>query len=235
MYLVEKVYDAFRGDGVNSPYKNNLNGTCQEGQLIEQGYEQQIFNGRLLRDAYIYDGSNEGHDPRLRLFDTSRRDFYPFEQQHLRYRSDDDQRTLASGQILLSRMFQAELETYGSSEGRNPLIALHTADRHVDILSPKVDCPSHKEARRQSIESEDYQNFFSSSESQSIRRLIQMELGQSNPSDSIMDCLMTAICTDRTLPPALDDFGKKEIDDEFTKAYGPQRFKRVVDYVSRWF
>jgi hypothetical protein len=84
---------------MNSSCKNNLNGTCQEGQLIKQGYEQQIFNGRLLRDAYIYDGGNEGHDPRLQLFDTSRRDFYPFEQPHLRYRSDDDQRTLASGQI----------------------------------------------------------------------------------------------------------------------------------------
>jgi FAD binding domain/Histidine phosphatase superfamily (branch 2) len=233
MFLVEKVYDAFRGDGSESPYKNQLNGTCQEGQLIDQGFEQQTTNGKALRDAYIFDGSSSSsQDPRLRLFDTSGEGTYPFFEPHLRYRSDDDQRTLASGQILVSTMFKDEVDAYRSSEGRDPVISHHTADRHVDILSQKFDCPSHKEAERQSISSKEYQDFYNSEESHAIRRLLLNELGLSNPTGSLLDCLMTAMCTDRALPPILDDYGKENQDDDWSRAYGSQRFQRVVDYVS---
>lgn len=73
-FLVEKIYDAFQGD--EAPYRNRMNGTCQDGQLIKQGYDQQISNGKHLRNAYLYDGSTSSSnsssqvDPRLRLFVT---------------------------------------------------------------------------------------------------------------------------------------------------------------------
>ncbi|KAG7337482.1 kynurenine 3-monooxygenase [Nitzschia inconspicua] len=231
LLLVEKVYDAFRGESADSIYKNQLNGTCQEAQLIEQGVQQQISNGMALRDAYIYDGSNDNQDSRLRLFDTTEKGMYPFQEPVLRYRSDDDQRTLASGQILLTTMFEQELNSYRTAEGRNPVIPHHTADRHVDILSPKAGCPTHKEAERQALGSKEYQDFIQSDESKNVLRLLKEGVGIANPTGSLVDCLMTAICTDRSLPPALDDFGKEEQDDVWTKEYGSHRFQRVVDYM----
>lgn len=238
-YLVEKVYDAFQGDAVDSPYKNNLNGTCQAGQLIQQGYEQQQVNGQLLRAAYVYDGKNSNdkpQDPRLRLFDTSSPlppEVWPFSPENLRFRSDDDQRTLASGQILLSTMFQPELTSYKTFTGSNPIIPHHTADRPLDILSPKFECTSSQQATQDAMASQEFQEYVKSQESQTMQQMLQKELGIA-PHANIMDCMMTAICTDRTLPKVLDDFGEEDDDNsEFTKLYGARRFERLMNYYIR--
>jgi hypothetical protein len=49
LFLLEKRYDA-----LHEPMSNYLNGTCQVGQLLEPGYEQELRNGQFLRDAYVY-------------------------------------------------------------------------------------------------------------------------------------------------------------------------------------
>ena len=48
---------------------------------------------------------------------------------------------------------------------------------------------------------------------------------------------MSTICTDRQLPPILDDYGKHHDNDEetmaeYTKKYGTELFDRLVKYVS---
>ena len=86
---------------MQAPLKNKLNGTCQVGQLLLRGFTQELANGKHLRTAYTFDGSNMDHEIlRMRLLDlSSATDPRPFEL--LKYRSDDDQRTLMSGQVFL--------------------------------------------------------------------------------------------------------------------------------------
>jgi hypothetical protein len=82
-WLYRKLYDGSL---------NYLGGNCYTGQLLSEGYQQELTNGGVLYDAYI--------DGAFPLFPTndweqlnSTTDIY--------LRSDDEQRTLMSGQILL--------------------------------------------------------------------------------------------------------------------------------------
>jgi hypothetical protein len=237
MFLIQKVYNAFHGDGESSPYKNNLNGTCQNGQLLQPGYDQEVVNGQYLRDAYIYNGSNPNHDPRMVLFDTTKdvqSNVYPFLEPHLRYRSDDDQRTVASGQILLSTMFEPELQLYRTAMKSNPIITHHTADRALDIVDGTGYCPLTHEAYIRSIQSQEYQSFLNSEESLLMQQLMRDELDPDPKYNVALGCMMTAICTDRSLPDVINDYddSTNTDSDEYTKKYGPNRFERLMNFVS---
>ena len=143
MFLFEKRYDALHDPPVLA---NAFNGTCQMGQLLLRGYEQELANGKHLRDAYVYaagpngdamfkDGSGAAaSDPRMRLFDLNAdggADYAPYEEPHLYYRADDEQRTLMSGQVLLRGLFGPEIATDAKRRGVDPVIVLHTADYKV--------------------------------------------------------------------------------------------------------
>eukprot|EP00536_Pseudo-nitzschia_multiseries_P009801 jgi/Psemu1/325779/estExt_fgenesh1_pg.C_2840004 len=232
-FLVEKRYDAFRGDVLPSPYRNAMNGTCQDGQLLRQGYDQQVANGRHLRDAYVVvaspapaasgSGSNGGGgggragDPRLGLLDEALLNGTStsttaastanvnanandnakrggsggggknFLEGVLRYRSDDDQRTLASGQVLLRAMLGPEVEHYRKTHNSNgngngngeaaaaPVITHHTADGPRDILSSKRGktlCSSQKRVIEQSYRSDAYKTFVASDEYKIMEKMI---------------------------------------------------------------
>jgi len=243
-FLVEKIYDAFLGEKAPSPYRNIMNGTCQDGQLIQQGYDQQIENGKHLRRAYVYDdlGDENGEgDPRLRLFPTSvlaeaGSDNGRFLDGLIRLRSDDDQRTLASGQILLSSMFGPEAAAYRRGHnGAAPVLAHHTADGKVDIVSSwqrTWRCPQQKEVIGRAVASEAYNDFYHSEESHKIRQLIDDELEPEGVHFGGLDCMMTSMCTDRGLPDVINDY-RKPVDenDTYTKKYDPNRFDRLRDYV----
>jgi hypothetical protein len=61
--VVRKRFDALQYPQYG--LSNHLNGTCQLGQLIDQGYSQEIANGQFLRDAYAYyynNNTNGGGD-----------------------------------------------------------------------------------------------------------------------------------------------------------------------------
>lgn len=96
--LFKKIYDGLDDFSMLS---NELKGTCEVGQLIEQGYEQQSQNGVILQEAYI--GSSAS--PYSQLFVESQDEGDEFTSVY--FRSDDEQRTLMSGQTLLSSMFNA--------------------------------------------------------------------------------------------------------------------------------
>lgn len=122
MFLFEKQYDALLFPQYNA--SNLLNGTCQMGQLLLQGYEQQMTNGKHFRQAYVYDSKDESTDqtdPRMQLIDVSGLDeasddiMKAWDRRNFHFRADDDQRTIVSitcaqGRILVrpcvcSRMY----------------------------------------------------------------------------------------------------------------------------------
>jgi Histidine phosphatase superfamily (branch 2) len=203
MFVFEKKYDA-----LTYPQRNELNGTCQRGQLLLQGYEQELQNGKFLRDAYVLtkeSTTTKEQDARLMLFDLTEDKIRPYEYPYLRYRTDDDQRTLMSGQIVLRGLFGEEIVDYTRiHDGQPPVIPLHVADRSRDILDPNQNiCPRLKTLQQIALKSSDFQAFNHSDENKILRKFIQSELGTL---DLSLDCLMTTICTDRTLPPAIGTY-----------------------------
>ena len=251
-FVLEKVYDAFV-DGERSHYTNILNGTCQDGQLLQQGYDQQVQNGHFLRHAYI-----EQPDPRLQLWtasalvqNTSSRYFLD---PYVRYRSDDDQRTLASGQIVLATLFAPELQVYAQHHPTipHPIITHHVGDKSQDYLSARHagrrQCPTQQHAiLARAFQSEEYHHFDQAPDSHTMRTLIAQELTPHNGSTTFggLDCLMTSICTDRALPAVLQDYQPTTAattteeatnttttqDHYYTQKYGPNRFERLRKYV----
>ena len=278
--MLEKVYDAFVDDGEeenvrrspqqqpphsHSHYTNILNGTCQDGQLLQQGYDQQVQNGHFLRHAYI--GTNtddhgtttpehehEQPDPRLQLWtasalfqNTSSRYFLD---RYVRYRSDDDQRTLASGQIVLATMFAPELQVYAQHHPTtpHPIITHHVGDKSQDYLSARHagrrQCPTQQRAiLARAFQSEAYHHFDQAPDSHTMRTLIAQELTPHGINTfGGLDCLMTSICTDRALPEVLQDYQPTTVTTEeaantttqdhyYTHKYGPNRFERLRNYV----
>ena len=231
--LFEKKYDALAFPEEN--LVNVLNGTCQMGQLLQQGYKQQIANGKMLREAYTYKEGEFDHDQRMRLINTKidgENDeksllHYP----NLYFRADDYQRTVMSGQVLLRSLFDPELSSY---QDKNPYeslsIPLHIADEDKDILDANErDCPRLKTIKEEAIASDKYQAFYNSESSQNIREFMKTKLGMDDES-SILDCFMCTMCTDRPLPNAVDDYG--ESNDWFTKltSYEIQKYTTIMKH-----
>jgi len=174
-WLFRKLYDG-------SP--NALGGNCLTGQLLLKGYEQQTTNGEILYQAYlnsslplfasdIWDDLNEGYTMYLR--------------------SDDEQRTLMSGQIMLHSMFNVSEET---------TVTWHTGDYNLDQIYPNSEvCP-----RLNTISSTAFGSaqWLAENGSASID-LLNVELDSLWGKglwtwDNALDCLMTTVCTDRQLP-----------------------------------
>jgi ubiquitin-like domain-containing CTD phosphatase 1 len=221
-FLFEKQYNALQ-----SPLKNELNGTCQVGQLLDRGFQQELDNGKHLRMAYAYDGTNMDHDVRMRLLDTSGATS-PFQQ--LYYRSDDDQRTIMSGQVLMRGLFEKEFQEHAKTNTTHMIIPLHTADRDVDILTGEGSlCPRLQELEEEAEDSKEYKDYENSEEVQLLRKFMEKELGQVMEDEAI-DCIMTTICTDRPLPEALDDYGRNT--SKYHDTYGDNLLKRVYESVS---
>lgn len=232
-FIFEKFYDALtlpldsNVDGI-SRTGNELNGTCQKGQLLLRGYDQELRNGLHLRQAYFYDGENtkEGEhaasDVRMRLWDLTTGPqsdngadnnpassaigdpaAKPYHEPNLHYRADDGQRTLMSGQILLRGLFGPEL-----SASDDTVIRLHTADYKLDVLGfQEKQCDKLKDLRLEAEQSEEYVRLTETgAEVRSLTAFLGRELEMEEIPNSILDCLMTTVCTDRALPPPLDDY-----------------------------
>ena len=68
-----------------------------------------------------------------------------------------------------------------------------------------------------------------------LRKMMVETMGYYFTGDGV-DCLMTTMCTDRTLLEVLNNYGRYEgeADDErYNARYGRDRFRRLFDYVSR--
>jgi hypothetical protein len=239
MFLFAKTYDALHFPEYN--LRNDLNGTCQKGQLLMQGYEQSLKNGEHLKDAYVYDGSKLlDHDITMRLLDLSQSEPPPYQEPTLYFRSDDDQRTIMSGQVLLRGLFGTQFVQHLESNGQYPVIPLHIADRDRDILDADTWlCPKLGDLWDDALSSREWQDFNHSKEATTIRHFLKEELG--GPMVGGIDCLMTTMCTDRELPHVLNDYNMthdrrlhngEEQDDEHSEKWGDNLFQRILDFVS---
>jgi Histidine phosphatase superfamily (branch 2) len=232
-FLFEKKYDALQ-----SPLTNLLGkGTCQVGQLLPQGYEQELTNGQLLRKAYVYDEDAFDHDVHMRLLDVSSHSVgNPWD--HVHFRVDDEMRTLMSGQVLLQGMLGPELDAYVAQHKRSPLIPLHTADYDVDVLYPNERvCPRLAEIRKRNQASPEFQSFNQSSETVLLRRFQRevLKIPNQQTDMSAIDCLMTTICTDRALPDAVNDYRRPPdfVETNWTAEYGKDMFQRLYEFNAR--
>lgn len=239
MFLFEKRYDALTDPDRN--LSNFLHGTCQLGQLLLQGYEQEFVNGQFLRDAYVYDASAYNHDARMRLLDVSGGKGKPAVWEDVYYRVDDEIRTLLSGQVVLRGLFGPEMDAYFQSNKRYPVIPLHTADYVRDIVDPNENvCPRLAEIRERNQASPGFQALNQSAEAVLLRRFQREVLKVPDPNNDMdaVDCLMTTMCTDRPLPDAINDYHPSEDRElhhqqnstEWSEEYGTDLFQRLYEF-----
>jgi len=185
-----------------------LNGTCQLGQLLNLGYDQQVLNGQLLRDAYLFDPGND-HTADLRLQLMSSTDFGP---SSVYFRSDDDQRTLMSGQGLLVGLSDSMLQ------GDWDKVQLHLGDKAHDILSGnKHICPRIKQLADEAEQSKEFRQFIEQAESREIQDFMQEHFGYVD--EHPLDCMMPAICNDLSLPAFINDFRRNNSEGNFARVH----------------
>ncbi|KAH9193916.1 hypothetical protein AeNC1_004094 [Aphanomyces euteiches] len=84
------VYDNKYLDG-----ETVLKGNCHIGQLLDEGYNQEVENGRIFRKAYVETNQLFRSDEQIDLSNSN--DFY--------LSSTDMQRTVMSGQLVIDAMF----------------------------------------------------------------------------------------------------------------------------------
>lgn len=196
--LFNKKYDA-----LEEPLTNLLGGSCHVGQLIEEGAAQEATNGGHIRSAYITTEQSS-----LKLFRSLPSPPIQFTDlpyaRAVRARGDDQQRTLMSGQILITGIFDFD-------NVAEAIIDYHTADYDADPIYPNSKiCPKLSKLRDDAIKSGDFVNRNTSSAVRSLTEILTgPELGYA-PWDHILDCQYTTICNDRPLPDVLNDFTSEE-------------------------
>ena len=243
MFLFEKRYDALTDASQN--LNNHLRGTCQLGQLLLQGYEQEYTNGQFLRVAYAYDESAYDHDPRMRLLDiSSRKTSTANVWDDIYYRVDDESRTLLSGQVVLRGLFGPELKKYFEAHGKYPVIPLHTADYDRDILVANHEvCPRLSEVWERNAASPGYLYLNASDEVALLRRFQTDVLKIPNPNRDMdaIDCIMTTMCTDRPLPDAINDYRPRDhtlnmnSTSQWNTTYGTDLLQRLHDFDAQMY
>ena len=241
MFLFEKHYDAFE---TSPTFSNILNGTCEVGQLLLRGYVQEKFNGEMLRKIYTRqkganNNRNNSSSDNMVLFDFNQESEYrPYEEPALFFRSDDEQRTMMSGQVLLRGLFgdiiQQHAEELKVPQG-DPVIVVHTTDSEQNIFDPNIDlCPRLQALYDEAVLSKGYQDrFVKSKERKMMQTLMEKDLGIEKKDfetfqSSAQDCMMTAICNDHMLPPILDDF-------RTGNGGGGRNFEQMRNFVSIYF
>lgn len=181
-YLSDQTYWRFRL--LYDAYPNELGGNCLTGQLISQGYDQEVQNGLLLREAYLGSGHHK-------LFNTSV--WEDLDPKTIYLRSDDEQRTLMSGQILIHSMFDLK---------RTEIVNWHTGDYILDTLSPNsFICPALNSIASAAERSLEYQQTLASKHFITLQSSLNHILGSESSGEwswrYIQDCLMTTLCSGR--------------------------------------
>ena len=191
-WLFRKVYDAFTSDlgGLN----------CLTGQLLAKGYDQEQENGRILAKQYL-----NQTDSAFNLFDTNL--WANINPEELFLRSDDEQRTLMSGQTVLSTLFDVT---------KDNIVTWHTGDIDIDQIAPNsVACPALTGVQALAMASPPYLEQNSSERINNLTSQLDNILGQGYWNwYNVIDCFMTTVCTDREIP-ANQDTGAAVTDEIF--------------------
>lgn len=177
-WYFRKLYDG-------SP--NLLGGNCFTGQLLSEGYEQEVSNGEALRAAYVGDSS-------LQLFRNTT--WGDFDLSKIYLRSDDEQRTLMSGQILIHSMFNIS---------NDAVIDWHTGDYALDTLSPNSNvCPKLNDVSSAAYATDEYVAYNTSKDMKHLTSSLDDIFGKGYWDwNHALDCLMTTVCTNRDVPDGM--------------------------------
>lgn len=174
-WLFRKLYDGS---------EDALGGNCYTGQLVSDGYNQEVANGQFLRQAYL--------ESDLPLFNTTVwTQINTDEEVYLR--SDDEQRTLMSGQLLVHGMFNISQQI---------IVPWHTGDYNLDQIYPNSNvCPRLDTLEDAIYATPDFVRFNTSNEAQILNYQLDNIWGAGYWSwYYTLDCIMTTLCTDRPLP-----------------------------------
>lgn len=193
----EKVYFRKKYDGS----ANQFSGNCMIGQLVGEGYEQEMTLGKLLRNRYAGNSS-------FGLFNSNSWSSELANQVY--FRSDDDTRTLMSGQLILSSLFDF-------SRSGGAVIDLHTGEYSLDWIYPNSKiCPRLVDLTNAAYSSIDYQERNSSQHVNGMVDQLNAIFGGSNywSWNTYLDCVMTSICTGRDIPDGSHDNSSIQMNDK---------------------
>eukprot|EP01039_Chlorochromonas_danica_P008062 gene8062-8892_t len=203
-WLFRKLYDG-------SP--NFLGGNCFTGQLLSDGYTQEEAVGSSLLEAYL-----QNSNPALNLFNTSIwTDIDTDEEVYLR--SDDEQRTLMSGQILMHTFFNITEEV---------IVPWHTGDYDLDQIYPNSEvCPRLDTLEDSIYATPGFVNENTSTEINQLTSQLNTIFGDGYWTwYNVWDCVMTTVCTSRPLPdgtaevPMTEEIFNATLEQvQFTQAY----------------
>ncbi|CAI5747171.1 unnamed protein product [Peronospora destructor] len=197
---------------------NILNGDCIVGGLLESGRQQHKINGEFLRDAYVGRGS-------LKLFPTAK--LSDLELSEIYLRSDDQERTLGSGEALINGLFP--INGTPSFE-LHRMLSWNVADYSMDYISPNEKiCPFMKHIEQISSESPEFWSHLRDPATVEIERHFNDVVG-SFSWNSVLECLSTARCSNLELPDGVDE-------ETFTKTYHEVEVRQGIflTYNDSWY
>ena len=186
-----KVYDRDR---------SILPGNCQLGQLTDEGFAQQVNNGRELRKAYVGNKAVlNGEYKKIWKDDQLRKQTY---ENFFYLRSTDEQHSIMSGQILFDSLFVVD-----KNPGDDQLITpWHTRDSLAETLRPNLDmCPRLRNARDAAMASDGYKAIEKQASALKIHKFLHGVLGAQfdGMNADLGKYLIASRCSHHRLPPAL--------------------------------
>ena len=224
-YLLPPSPSAARGE-VDSDlifrkrYDDVSGSNCLSGQLLDEGYRQIQQNGLNLRKAYL-----QHHNPLLNLLPIrggtgeQLQDGMPVSQLYMQ--SDDTTHSILTAQIALQYLLEdnyinnnkqenniqtaeefSGIEQYGY--GTPPLVIDHHIDYGVHPLDPLHDmCPLLVDVTTSSYLSKEWTAINTSAEMIQLNKDLTALFGglQYFHWDSVLDCVMTSVCTDTDISP----------------------------------
>lgn len=242
----ESIYDGISpGNGSStSSNKNILNGTCQVAQLLRMGFQQHLWNGRMLRETYFYLPTDETIHQTSNIISNPTaapppgRTILQFvsasldhPSAYLTVRSDDTPRTMLSAQALLIGMLNdvTAWRNENATDSTTRVIPIHTADKDRDVLSDNDDlCPKLKDLEHDAYHAKDFKKLEKKYKLKETKHWMKDQFGYAL--DHPLQCLMSAICCDLSLPESLNDFGSHNSKFEELTQYELTRKNFVYSY-----
>jgi len=165
--------------------KYDTNGNCKPGKLLPEGYIQEQVNGEILREAYLDNSSG------LKLFNDVQ--WSQINQSQLFLFSDDTERTMLSGQVVVSSTFDIPVTA---------VLKWSVGDYLVDASS----CPVLGTMYAEAAQSSAFRSMNGSEQTDLLTQRLSSLWGDGQWSWNLaLDCLMTSVCSSREVPGAPSD------------------------------
>ncbi|KAG7391860.1 hypothetical protein PHYPSEUDO_003066 [Phytophthora pseudosyringae] len=197
---------------------NILKGDCVIGGMLPLGRQQHKTNGQFLRDSYVGDGP-------LKLFPTANLSHLELSEIYLR--SDDQERTLGSGQALIDGLFPVDGTL---SLELHRMLSWNVADISVDYINANENiCPLMGHIGQLSNESPEFWNHLRDPATVEIEHNFNNLVGNFSWGTAL-ECLSTARCNGLQLPLGIDE-------ETFSKTYHEVEVRQsmFLSYNDSWY